>query len=81
MAISVRVSTQRQAQTQTIDQQIERLRTHVESQGRHLGEADVFRDDGYSGASLKRPGLDRLRDQAAMASFDTILITDPDRLA
>jgi site-specific DNA recombinase len=81
IAIYVRVSTQRQAQTQTIDQQIERLRAHVESQGRQLPKENVFRDDGYSGASLKRPGLDRLRDRAAMAAFDTILVTDPDRLA
>jgi site-specific DNA recombinase len=81
VAIYVRVSTQRQAQTQTIDQQIDRLRTHLEAQGWPLPEAHIFRDDGYSGASLKRPGLDRLRDRAAMASFDKIFITDPDRLA
>ena len=81
IAIYVRVSTQRQAQTQTIEQQIDRLRTHIQAQGWPLPEGDVFRDDGYSGASLKRPGLDRLRDRAAMASFDTIFVTDPDRLA
>ena len=81
IAIYVRVSTQRQAQTQTIDQQIDRLRTHLEAQGWPLPEGDIFRDDGYSGASLKRPGLDRLRDRAAMASFEKIFITDPDRLA
>src|SRR3954462_13756064 len=81
IAIYVRVSTQRQAQTQTIDQQIDRLRAHLQAQGWPLPEGDIFRDDGYSGASLKRPGLDRLRDRAAMASFDKILITDPDRLA
>ena len=33
IAIYVRVSTQRQAQTQTIDQQIDRLRTHVRGPG------------------------------------------------
>jgi DNA invertase Pin-like site-specific DNA recombinase len=41
----------------------------------------VFRDDGYSGASLKRPGLDRLRDVAASARLDRILVTEPDWLA
>ena len=41
----------------------------------------IFRDDGYSGASLKRPGLDRLRDQAAARTLDLVLITAPDRLA
>jgi site-specific DNA recombinase len=81
IAIYVRVSTQRQARTQAIEQQIDRLRTHLQAQGGPLPEGDIFRDDGYSGASLKRPGLDRLRDRAAMASFDRIFITDPDRLA
>lgn len=80
-AIYVRVSTQRQAQTQTIDQQIDRLRSHVEAAGEALPEENVLRDDGYSGATLKRPGLDRLRDQAAMAAFDRVVLTDPDRLA
>src|SRR2546428_7848791 len=81
VAIYVRVSTRVQTQTQTIDQQIERLGTHIAAQGWHLPESHIFRDDGYSGASLRRPGLDRLRDHAAAAQFDTILVTDPDRLA
>ena len=46
-----------------------------------LAQEQVFRDDGYSGASLRRPGLDRLRDAAAGARLDRILITAPDRLA
>ncbi|KAJ3064587.1 hypothetical protein HK102_008167 [Quaeritorhiza haematococci] len=81
IAIYARVSTQRQAEAQTIDEQIGRLREHARGRGWDLQEANVFRDDGYSGAALKRPGLDRLRDAAAMASFDAILLTDPDRLA
>lgn len=81
IAIYVRVSTQRQALTQTIEQQIERLRAHVSGLGEWLADDDIFRDDGYSGASLRRPGLDRLRDRAALASFDRLYVTDPDRLA
>src|SRR4051794_29958702 len=80
-AIYARVSTQRQAQAQSIDQQIDRLKTRVEADGDELPEENVFRDDGYSGATLKRPGLDRLRDRAAMAAFDRVILTDPDRLA
>jgi site-specific DNA recombinase len=41
----------------------------------------IFRDEGYSGANLKRPGLDRLRDMIATAALDRVLITAPDRLA
>ena len=81
LAIYVRVSTQRQAQTQTIEQQLERLRAHLRSQGWELAPEHVFRDDGYSGASLNRPGLDRLRDAVRAAEVDRVLITDPDRLA
>lgn len=81
LAIDVRVSTQRQAQTQTIEQQLDRLQTHVRNQGWELPVANIFRDDGYSGASLNRPGLDRLRDAVRVGEVDQVLIADPDRLA
>jgi site-specific DNA recombinase len=81
IAIYVRVSTQRQAQTQTIDQQLDRLRRVVADRQWQVPEGHIFRDDGFSGASLRRPGLDKLRDLAASAKLDRILITDPDRLA
>jgi len=81
IALYVRVSGHRQVQTQTIEQQLERLQSHSQSQGWQWQDEHVFRDDGYSGASLKRPGLDRLRDQVARATFDLVLITAPDRLA
>jgi site-specific DNA recombinase len=76
-----RVSTQRQAQLQSAEQQIERLLAHATGQGWSLVPDHVFRDDGYSGATLRRPGLDRLRDTAASVRLDRILITAPDRLA
>ena len=81
VAVYARVSTMRQAQAQTTDQQLDRLCAHAEQQGWSLTADRVFRDDGYSGASLRRPGLDRLRDAAASARLDRILITEPDRLA
>jgi len=81
MAVYARVSTQRQTQMQTIEQQLEPLQAHFQTHGWEWREELVFRDDGYSGASLKRPGLDRLREQAAQAHFDRVLITTPDRLA
>jgi site-specific DNA recombinase len=80
-AIYVRVSTDRQMLAQTIDQQIERLRIHLQSQGRDLLADHMFRDDGYSGATLNRPGLDRLRDRAREATIAHLWITSPDRLA
>jgi len=62
VALYARVSTNRQALTQSIDQQLDRLRQHVVSQGWTINEEHIFRDDGHSGATLNRPGLDHLRD-------------------
>lgn len=81
VAIYARVSTQHQAQTQTIDQQLERVQQHVREQGWQLDPAHIFRDDGRSGANLNRPGLDRLRDLVRSGAVDGVVITEPDRLA
>jgi site-specific DNA recombinase len=81
VAFYARVSTQRQAQADGIAQQLERLQAHALAQGWTVAAEDIFRDDGYSGASLKRPGLERLRDRAALRALDRVLITAPDRLA
>jgi site-specific DNA recombinase len=81
VAVYARVSTTRQAQAQTIEQQLDRLRAAVAGRSREVGEQHVYRDDGYSGAALGRPGLDRLRDHAALADLDVVLATTPDRLA
>jgi site-specific DNA recombinase len=80
-AVYARVSTTRQAQAQTIEQQLDRLRAAAAERGWELEEQHVYRDDGYSGASLGRPGLDRLRDHAALADVDLVLVMAPDRLA
>ncbi|WP_083761387.1 recombinase family protein [Nitrosococcus halophilus] len=64
-----------------MEQQLERLKSHIQVQGGELREEYIFRDDGYSGASLNRPGLDRLRDAVRAAEVDQIWVTDPDRLA
>jgi site-specific DNA recombinase len=79
--IYARVSTQRQAQADGMAQQLDRLQAHALRQGWTVRAEHIFRDDGYSGASLKRPGLERLRDRAAMRELDRVLITAPDRLA
>jgi site-specific DNA recombinase len=81
-ALYVRVSTDRQQQAQTIEQQVAQLRAWVAAhQGWTVTEEHVFRDDGHSGARLDRPGLDALRDHAARAAFDAVLVCAPDRLA
>jgi site-specific DNA recombinase len=84
VAIYGRVSTGHRVEQQTIEQQIERLTAQVAThatEGWTLEPAHVFRDDGYSGASLARPGLDRLRDAVKGREVDRVLVTAPDRLA
>ena len=82
IALYMRVSTGRQQQNQTIEQQFDRLQEHIQAHPEwQLSEEHIYQDDGYSGASLNRPGLDRLREQAAMAAFELVLLTAPDRIA
>ena len=82
VALYARVSTGRQQQRQTIEHQFARLREYVIAHADwHLADTHVYRGEGYSGTRLNRPGLDRLRDHAALARFERVLITAPDRLA
>lgn len=82
VAVYVRVSTTRQQQAQTIAQQLDRVQAHIAAHPDwHLDVAHIYRDDGYTGAKLNRPGLDRLRDHARAAQFTHLVITVPDRLA
>ena len=82
IALYARVSTTHLQRTQTIEQQLERLKKEVSNKPDwHLAAEHIFCDEGYSGAKLNRPGLDCLRDQAALAAFELVLITAPDRLA
>ena len=41
----------------------------------------MFEDEGFSGATLTRPALERLRDRAAEGAFEVLLCHAPDRLA
>ncbi len=69
-AIYARVSTPCQARDQKTDQQIVRLERFAQRKGWVLGVGRVYLDEGYSGASLNRSGLDTLCDAAAMAEFE-----------
>jgi len=82
VALYARVSTTRQQQHQTIEQPLSRLRAYVATHPDwSVADEHIYRDDGYSGATLKRPGLDRLRDRVAMAAVEGVLITAPERFA
>ncbi len=80
-AIYARVSTQQQAQAHTIESQLEALRQRVRDDGAELEKELEFIDEGYSGATLIRPGLERLRDMIAGGVVDRVYVHSPDRLA
>jgi site-specific DNA recombinase len=80
-AIYARVSSARQKQDDTIASQTAALRVHAEQLGVELCQAWVFEDEGHSGATLVRPGLERLRDLVAGVGVDVVLCYSPDRLA
>jgi site-specific DNA recombinase len=80
-AIYARVSSARQKKDDTIASQTAALRVHAEQLGVELCEAWVFEDEGHSGATLVRPGLERLRDLVAGVGVDVVLCFSPDRLA
>jgi len=80
-ALYARVSSEQQAQPQTIASQVEALRQRVHQDGLTLPEELCFLDEGVSGSTLLRPALERLRDQAAAGAIDRLYVHSPGRLA
>src|SRR6266436_1173583 len=80
-AFYARVSSEQQAAAHTIESQISALSERAQSDGTPVPPERQFVDDGYSGASLIRPALDRLRDLATVGAIDRIYVHSPDRLA
>jgi site-specific DNA recombinase len=80
-AIYARVSSARQAKDETIGSQLAALRDHAGRSRLDVPEEWVFADEGHSGATLVRPGLEALRDLAAQGCLDVVLVYSPDRLA
>src|SRR5262249_18814838 len=76
-----RVSSAGQKKAETIGSQTAALRAHAGQLGVELPEEWVFEDEGHSGATLLRPGLERLRDLVASVGVDVVLVYSPDRLA
>jgi site-specific DNA recombinase len=80
-AIYARVSSDKQKEENTIASQTAALIAFAREQQFEVPQEWVFEDDGYSGASLIRPGLERVRDLAAEALIQAILVYAPDRLS
>src|SRR5215208_1308082 len=75
-----RVSTDEQARSgYSLAQQLEALREYAAREGYEVREEGV--DPGQSGASLERPGMDRVRDLVAAGGVSVVLAQDRDRIA
>ena len=80
-AIYARVSSDQQREEKTIASQTAALMEFAKSEGYSVPAEWIFEDEGYSGASLVRPGLERVRDLAAEGQIQAVLALSPDRLS
>lgn len=81
VALYARVSSTQQADAGTIESQLSALRVRITADGFVLPREREFIDDGYSGGSFLRPGLERLRDTLPRGEIDRLYVLAPDRLA
>jgi site-specific DNA recombinase len=80
-AIYTRVSSDRQKEEHTIASQTAALMEYAQKHSYVVPPEWVFQDEGYSGATLLRPGLEALRDLAAQGQMVAVLVYSPDRLS
>ena len=79
--IYARVSSEQQREERTIASQTAALIEFARSHDLEVPKEWVFEDAGYSGATLERPGLERVRDLAAEGQIQAVLAYAPDRLS
>lgn len=81
VALYARVSSESQAQARTIQSQLAALQDRIVQDGGVLIPEHEFVDEGYSGSTLIRPALERLRDVVAAGEVQRLYVPSPDRLA
>ena len=74
IALYARVSSDKQAQDNTIDSQIEAIKDFIHERGGRIDPDLIFCDNGVSGATLRRPSLENLRDRAFSGEINQIYI-------
>jgi site-specific DNA recombinase len=80
-AIYARVSSDQQKENHTIQSQTAALINYAKTHGYLVPPDWQFQDEGYSGATLLRPGLEAVRDLAAAGQIAAVLVYSPDRLS
>jgi site-specific DNA recombinase len=80
-ALYARVSSSHQEKEETIESQLEQLRSFAAQRQYELPPEHEFIDQAVSGEHLARPALERLRDAAVAGRFRVLLCQHVDRLA
>src|SRR5262245_11656806 len=80
-AIYTRVSSLKQKEGENIQSQVAALVEYAAKQGYEIPNGWIFKDEGFSGSTLQRPGLDSLREIIHEGCVDAVLAYSPDRLS
>src|ERR1035438_5105712 len=80
-AIYARVSSEQQREANTIASQTASLIEFAQGHDLEAPKEWIFEDDGYSGAKLERPGLERGRELASEGQIEVLFAYAPDRLS
>lgn len=80
-AIYARVSSDEQVSGTSLDDQIDKCLKQAAVYGWVIPPERIYVDDGYSGASLDRPALTRLREAVRAGEVDFVMVYKLDRLS
>ena len=81
IGLYARVSSEKQVQEKTIESQVSFILDYAHSKGELIDSDLHFVDDGFSGSSLERPALEKLRDYALSGNVTRVYVLSPDRLS
>lgn len=81
VAIYIRWSTEDQGQGTTLDVQLEACRKYCDQQGWYVPDDFIYVDEGYSGGTLDRPAMARLRADVASGRVTVVVSYRLDRLS
>lgn len=81
VGVYIRWSTEDQGQGHTLAIQSDACRHYCLSQGWAVQEQLIYVDDGWSGSSLDRPGMSRLRSDVATGNVEAVVVYKLDRLS
>lgn len=80
-AIYARVSSVRQKEGENIQSQVSALVEYANKHDYTIPNGWIFKDEGFSGSLLQRPGLESLREVIHEGVVDAVLVYSPDRLS